>query len=521
MNAPLSLMNLVSEQPMSPQRALVRLQAQLYREVKASGLPVKQLMTWLLDRRNLEAALDRVQDAPGADTPGPDGMTISDIRNRPETWLSRLGEDLYHGRFKPSPPRWIEVPKPNKPGAFRRLGILNLRDRVVQAAIKQVLEPVLEPIFLPSSFGFRPGRSVPAALQRALFLLTPRHGKQPPFPWAVHLDVADCFDTVDHALLLEALRRHVADEHFLKLVASIVDAGGTTRFSLWSRRRIGLVQGSALSPLLCNLALHALDTAMRDFAAANQGGLHMLRYADDLLLLARDQRLAARATREVRSHLAQLRQSLRNPNASACRVEQGVEWLGVVLRQRPYCWTGRATFGYMIPDDKVLEMLSRLDEITTPPSSRISSSAFNPARWIVSINDQLREWRQSYLFADNAFDVFRTLDDHCRYRVGQLLMALTGCSRSNLKDYRTFLPRGFWTWEVDGARLVVLSALAPHYPGKLERPPAWMQPQILAEVAPPRPAALPAQPIPAQVPSPANGTPPVASVVPENKEAKP
>lgn len=525
MNAQLPLLKVVADQPMSPQRALVRLQAQIYREVKASGTPVKQLMTWLLDRRNLEAALDRVQDAAGADTPGPDGVAFSDIRNRPETWLSRLSEDLYHGRFRPSPPRFIEVPKHNKPGAFRKLGILNLRDRVVQAAIKQVLEPVLEPIFLSSSFGFRPGRSVPAALQRALFLLTPKHGKQPPYPWAVHLDVADCFDTVDHALLLESLGRYVSDADFLKLVAAVVEAGGTTRFRFWYPRRVGLVQGSALSPLLCNLALHTLDVAMRDFATANQGGVQMLRYADDLLVLARDRRLAVRAIREIRSHLGTLRQQLRDANAVPRPIEQGVEWLGVVLRQRPYCWTGRSTFGYMIPDAKVLEMLARLDEITTPPSSRISSSAFNPARWIVSINDQLREWRQAYLFADNSFDVFRTLDDHCRYRVGQLLMALTGCSRGNLKDYRTYLPRGFWTWEVDGVRLVVLSALAPHYPGRLDRPPPWMQPQILAEVAPQRPIMPPLPPPPVLSPSPAttNGTPPVATLVaePKDKEAKP
>lgn len=522
MNSTLPL-NLVVEQPPSPQRALVRLQAQLYREVKGSGTPVKQVMTWLLDRRNLEAALDRVQDAPGADTPGPDGVTFSDIRHRPESWLSRLSEDLYHGRFRPSPPRWIEVPKPNRPGAFRKLGILNLRDRVVQAAIKQILEPILEPLFLPTSYGFRPGRSVPAALQRALALLTPKHGKQPALPWAVHLDVADCFDTIDHALLVQAVSRYVADADFLKLLTAVVDVGGTTRFTWWYRRRVGLVQGSALSPLLCNLYLHSLDVTLRDFAAANQGGLHMLRYADDLLLLARDPRLATRAVREIRNHLATLRQSLRHPNPAPRSLQEGVEWLGVCLRQRPYCWTGRTTFGYTIPDAKVLEMLARLDEITTPPSSRISSSAFNPARWIVSINDQLREWRQAYLFADNAFDVFRTLDDHCRYRTGQLLMALTGCSRSELQNYRTFLPRGFWTWEVDGARLVVLSALAPHYPGRLERPPLWMHAKVLADVAPPRPIPVNPEPLPSPLPATPLGNLPPTSPAPasNSKEAKP
>src|SRR5262245_27407250 len=96
----------------SPQSALVELQAQLYHEARAAARPVRQLMTTLLDRRNLAAALDRVADADGAATPGIDGVTCADVRPQAGPWLARLADDLYHRRYHPQPPRWVDVPKP-------------------------------------------------------------------------------------------------------------------------------------------------------------------------------------------------------------------------------------------------------------------------------------------------------------------------------------------------------------------------------------------------------------------------
>src|SRR5205807_1087915 len=140
------------------------------------------------DRRNLEAAWDRVRGAEGADTPGPDGVAAADVQRQGPGWLTRLADDLLHRRYRPTPPRWIDIPKPNKPGQTRRLGLLTLRDRVVLAALKQVLEPILEPVFLPNSFGFRPGRSVPGALGEAVRRLMPRPGEALPFNHAIHVD---------------------------------------------------------------------------------------------------------------------------------------------------------------------------------------------------------------------------------------------------------------------------------------------------------------------------------------------
>jgi len=243
-------------------------QAQLYRETRAPARPLRELMPRLLERCNLEAAWERVSGAEGADTPGPDGMTCGDIRPRAASWLASLADDLFQGRYEPRPPRWVEIPKPGKPGQVRRLGILSIRDRVVQAGLKQLLEPILEPLFLSTSFGFRPGHGVAGALAEGLRLLRGSPAEPAPFGVGAHLDVADCFDTVDHVQLLAELGREVGDADLLGLVRRILLAGGRRSGQLWWQRTCGLVQGSTLSPLLCNLALHPLDLELRELGRA-------------------------------------------------------------------------------------------------------------------------------------------------------------------------------------------------------------------------------------------------------------
>jgi RNA-directed DNA polymerase len=432
-------------------------------------------MPWVLDRRNLAAAWERVRGADGADTPGPDGLTCAGLRANAAAWLARLADDLYHGRYRPQPPRWVEVPKPDKPGATRRLGVLNVRDRVVQAALKQVLEPILEPAFSSNSFGFRPGRSTACALATAARLFSAGPGTGPQFPWAVPLDVTDCFPTIDHALLLSELSRHVADADVLRLVEDCARTGGTSAGRLWWQRTCGLVQGGALSPLLCNLALHPVDVALAHLGRDTQDGVRCLRYADDLLLVARDAQLAERGVTAVRTALRLRHQALRDAPAPR-PAGLGVEWLGVRLQPRRLPRPDRTEFGYVVPEARVAAMLTRLAEMTTPPSDKIDGAAFNLARWIVSINEQLRDWRQAYLYADNAADVFRVLDDWARERLAGLLQAVTGTRWAELQArYGARLPRGFWTWEVPGARLCVLSSLAPHAPAYLTRRPPWMR----------------------------------------------
>jgi len=152
----------------------------------------------------------------------------------------------------------------------------------------------------------------------------------------------------------------------------------------------------------------------------------------------------------------------------------GVEWLGVRIRPRPLARPDATEFGYAVPDAKMQSMVTRLTDMTAPPSDKIDAAAFNLAKWIVSVNAQLRDWRQAYLYADNAPDLFRLLDDVARDRIGELIKAVTGVPWAEVRrSHYARLPRGFWTWEVPGARLSVLSSLAPHAPAQLTRRPRW------------------------------------------------
>jgi group II intron reverse transcriptase/maturase len=464
-------------------------QAQVFQATRTVPRPVGGLMTWVIDRRNLSAAWDKVAAADGADTPGPDGVTCSQLRARVGPWLADLAEALFHRRYAPGGVRWVDIPKPNKPGETRRIGILSVRDRVVQNAVRQVLEPVLEPTFLPTSFGFRPGRSVAGALDAAAAALSAPPGKAPAFAAAVPLDVADCFPTVEHTGLLAALARHVADPDVLDLVARAVAAGGGVAGRLWWQRTCGLVQGGPLSPLLCNLALHPIDEAAARAGRESRHGVVVFRYADDLLLLARDAGTAAAAVAALRAVLKARWQRFKAEPAPV-PAAGGVEWLGVRLRPRPLARPGETAFGYAVPDAKVTSMAARLGEMTAPPSDKIDAAAFNLGKWIVSVNAQLRDWRQAYVYADNAPDVFRVLDAVAFDRVGELLKAVTGASWAEVRrNHLVRLPRGFRSWEVPGARLAVLSALAPCAPANLTRRPAWWKEAPTPDAPPPAPPA--------------------------------
>ena len=446
------------------------------RQVRHLPRPIESLMSWIVDRRNIDSAWERVSSNGGANTPGPDGVSCGDLARRLNSWLSQLTDELRRGEFRPRPPRWIDIPKSSTPDAFRRIGVLTVADRVVHQAIKQVLEPVLEPAFADDSFGFRPGRSVPAALLAATRALSFPVAETAPFTVAVKLDVADCFPSIDHQELLGELARHVADRELLQLIGRLCDTGGETIKTWWTTRRTGIVQGSGLSPLLCNLFLNRLDESVAAWTRTSGRAVRLLRYADDLLLLAENAGTARAAGRVVRDAARDLKLTLRESKTELRPVREGFRWLGVCVRPRAGTWSGHVEYGYDIPDDKAASMLAALDEMTRPPCDRIAADAMRLSRWLVSINDQLRQWREAYVFADNAPRVFAALDEQARDCVRRLLRHVTKLRGRALEAaHRIRLPRGFWTWEAEDVRLVNLSSLAPRAPFGLIRQPHWSQ----------------------------------------------
>ncbi|GEM_PF-318754 len=466
---------------------LIELQHEIYTLTRGGKRPARYLMLRLTDRRNLHAAWQRVRRASGANTPGPDGMTCKAIAPHIEELLDELTHQLTHLRYRPGKINRIQVPKgPGRPGT-RTLSLLNVKDRIVHAAIKQVLEPVLEPRFDRRSYGYRPGRSVVQAAAALCRRLERADQVSAEFSYVANVDVADCFDSIDIDILLDRLGRYVEDKRFLAIVRCVLSVAAR-KVGWLNVRRVGIPQGSPLSPLLCNLYLHELDQALAK-VSYEYGGFDFFRYADDLILMGSSRIALRRGLRTLRSTLKALGLRMKT-GVRIERMDEGFEWLGLrfVPRRRP--WFDGVRFACEIPPHKVVEMFERVNEMTVPPSQRLDPDVFDLGRWIASLNKQLKQWAAVYRNALNAREVFMDLDDHVFDRVGQLIKSVTDLSMAQVRDrYVVELPRGFRTYEVNGERLVVLATLPPARRERSVQKPAWMS-------RPDRPTGVAVQSVP-------------------------
>jgi RNA-directed DNA polymerase len=254
--------------------AVRALQRKLYRAAKADpGRRFHTLYDKVHRRDVLERAWGQVRRNAGA--PGADSVTIADVeRDGATRLLDELEAELREGRFKPSPARRVFIPKPGR-NERRPLSIPAIRDRVVQAAVKIVIEPVFEADMLACSFGFRPKRSVHDALQ---VVIDESFGAK---RWVVETDIADCFTAIPHSGVMSALSERICDRKLLGLLHAFLRAGlmedGAVRRSV-----SGTPQGGVVSPLLCNVYLNRLDRAWRPAYG------RLVRYADDLLVVCRN-----------------------------------------------------------------------------------------------------------------------------------------------------------------------------------------------------------------------------------------
>ncbi len=195
----------------------------------------------------------RVRANAGSRTPGIDKATVADIENRigVGVFLDRIRDSLKSGEFRPVPVRQVMIPK--KSGKLRKLGIPTVTDRVVQAALKLVLEPIFEADFQPCSYGFRPGRRAHDAIAEIQLFATQG------YTWVLEADIRACFDEIGHAPLMDCLRARIKDKRVLALVRAFLKAGVMTADGDREGTYTGTPQGGILSPLLANIALSALD----------------------------------------------------------------------------------------------------------------------------------------------------------------------------------------------------------------------------------------------------------------------
>ncbi len=269
------------------------LQRTLYRAAKADpGRRFHALYDKVYRRDVLERAWGQVRANRGA--AGIDHQTLTDVEHYGVSLLlDELAADLKEGRWRPLPARRVLIAKPGREER-RPLSIPTVRDRVVQAAVRIVIEPIFEADFLPCSFGFRPKRAAHDALQ--VLIDQAWQGRR----WLVETDVANCFEAIPHSRLLSAVEERIVDRQLLKLLRAMLRAGvmeqGAVRHSV-----TGTPQGGVVSPLLCNVYLHRLD---REWQTRGRGVL--VRYADDLVVLCRSKREAEDALRALTAILAEL-----------------------------------------------------------------------------------------------------------------------------------------------------------------------------------------------------------------------
>jgi RNA-directed DNA polymerase len=334
------------------------LQHALYRAARADpGRRFHALYDKVFRRDVLWRAWVMVRSNNGA--PGIDKTTLADVEEYGVArLLDELASELRERRYRPLPARRVLIPKPGTAAEKRPLSIPSVRDRIVQAAVKIVLEPVFEADFLPCSFGFRPKRSAHDALQ--VLVNESAQGRR----WAVETDIASCFSEIPHEGLMEAVEERICDQPVLKLLRAMLRAGvmddGQVR-----REAAGTPQGGVCSPVMCNVYLHRLDRAWDE-----RDGV-LCRYADDLVVMCWSRSQAEAALERLTVLLADLGLEPKAAKTRIVHLEEGgggFEFLGFhhrLVRSRGLHGKPRVMFLVRWPADRAIQHArDRIRELT-------------------------------------------------------------------------------------------------------------------------------------------------------------
>ncbi len=310
----------------------------------------------------LAEAFQRVRRNRGARSVGVDGQSAAAIIARgEESFLAELGADLKARRFVPLPVRERMIPKPG--GKRRRLGIPTMRDRVVQAALKLVLEPIFEADFKPCSYGFRPKRRAHDAIAEIHHLTSPPCN----YEWVLEGDIEACFDEIDHSALMGRVRARIGDKRVLALVKAFLHAGILSEDGVERDTTTGTPQGGILSPLLANIALSVLDEHFAEVWEAMGGpngrrarrrrGLatyRLVRYADDFIVLVKGTRAHAEELRtEVAAVLRPVGLRLSEAKTRIAHIDEGFDFLGYRIQRQTKRGTNKR-YVYTYPSKKAL-----------------------------------------------------------------------------------------------------------------------------------------------------------------------
>ena len=339
---------------------------------------------------NLEAAFDKVAKNRGS--AGVDHQTIAMFADRLEQNLEWISRALAEDRYEPQGVRRVWIPKPGKKGQTRPLGIPAVRDRVVQAALRNVMEPIYERDFAEHSYGFRPGRGCKDALRRVDALL--KQG----YTWVVDADLKSYFDTIPHDQLMALVGGKISDSRVLALVESYLNQDIMEPMRSWAPEA-GTPQGAVISPLLSNIYLDPLDQLM------TQEGLEMTRYADDFIVQCRSEREAQLALELIQEWVDGAGLTLHPEKTRLVDASQrgGFDFLGYHFER-----------GYRWPSDKSLK---RLKDIVRSKTRRNNGHSLEVI--IVSLNRSTRGWFE--YFKHSHWTTFPRLDQWIRMRLRSIL----------------------------------------------------------------------------------------------------
>jgi RNA-directed DNA polymerase len=320
------------------------------------------LFNLVCDPAFLLLAWHRVKGNAGARSAGVDGRTARDIEQGDGgvAFLTELRADLKARMLHPLPVRERMIPK--RGGTLRRLGIPTVRDRVVQAALKLVLEPIFEADFQPSSYGFRPKRRAQDAIAEIHLFTTNR------YEWVLDADITACFDEIDHVALMRLVRERVGDNRVLTLVKAFLKSGILSEDAITRETHTGTPQGGILSPLLTNIALSVLDdhfaekwqqlsatpSAREWRRRKGLANYRLVRYADDFVVLVAGNRADVDDAREeVAGVLAPVGLRLSETKTKVCHIDEGFDFLGFRIQRQPKPGTSKQVV-YTYPNKAAL-----------------------------------------------------------------------------------------------------------------------------------------------------------------------
>jgi RNA-directed DNA polymerase len=397
----------LDEVSVGPRRRVSEMQVKLHRWAAADpGRRFDDLFNLVQATATLLVAFDRVAGNSGARTAGVDGLTVADVEQRVGVpgFLGDLRAQLKAGTFRPLPVRERTIPKPGGSGKVRRLGIPTVADRVVQAALKVVLEPIFEADFEPVSYGFRPMRRAHDAIAEIHFYGTKG------YRWVLDADIEACFDSIAHSALMDRVRTRVKDKRVLALVKAFLKAGVLTEGGSREETYTGTPQGGILSPLLANIALSVLDAHLhgpwrgnREMSTANRRARRrkkslpnwrVVRFADDFVVLSDGDQADAEALREeIAAVLRPLGLRLSAAKTHVVNMADGFDFLGFHIQWRRKRGTNKWYVYTFIADRPLKSVKDRIRALTNRTSQQ------EPRQVLIRINQILRGWANYFKHA--------------------------------------------------------------------------------------------------------------------------